>query len=109
MKDFFKVKNGLLANGVALEKKPAGIAQPLLKKSTSGQFARSQSTTVISTWASKSSGIEASWNSLCWSPELGLFVAVADGGGNRVMTSPDGITWTPRSAAAANAWNSVCW
>jgi hypothetical protein len=37
----------------------------------------------------------------------GQFVAVANGGTNRVMTSPDGITWTARSAPEANQWHSV--
>src|SRR5690606_38407705 len=37
------------------------------------------------------------------------FVAVANNGTNRVMTSPDGITWTLRSAAAVNTWYSVCY
>ena len=37
----------------------------------------------------------------------GLFVAVANGGGNRVVTSPDGISWTLRNAAANNDWQSV--
>jgi hypothetical protein len=50
------------------------------------------------------------WSSICWSPELSLFVAVASSGtGNRVMTSPDGINWTIRSSAADNNWKSVCW
>ena len=42
-----------------------------------------------------------------WSPELSLFVAVASGGTNRVMTSPDGITWTSRTSTSACF--SVCW
>jgi hypothetical protein len=47
---------------------------------------------------------------VCWSAEVGLFVAVAiSGTGNRVMTSPDGITWTARSSAADNSWVAVCW
>jgi hypothetical protein len=47
---------------------------------------------------------------VCWSPEAGLFVAVANTGtGNRVMTSPDGITWTARTSAADNQWHSVTW
>ena len=47
---------------------------------------------------------------MCWSKEVGLFVAVAvTGTGNRVMTSPDGVTWTARSSAADYAWVSVCW
>jgi hypothetical protein len=50
------------------------------------------------------------WYSVCWAPELGLFCAVADdGGGNRVMTSPDGINWTIRVPANYNSWRSVCW
>jgi len=46
---------------------------------------------------------------VCWSPELGLFVAVAESGPNKVMTSPNGITWTARTAALENRWYSVCW
>ncbi len=56
------------------------------------------------------------WKSICWSPELGLFVAVGSGTSsgyttvnNRVMSSPDGLTWTIGSSAADNIWNSVCW
>jgi hypothetical protein len=37
----------------------------------------------------------------------GLFVAVADGGGNRVITSPDGISWTLRNASDNNSWQSI--
>jgi len=49
------------------------------------------------------------WKSICWSPELSLFCAVADSGTNRVMTSPDGTTWTARAASEANSWYLVCW
>lgn len=45
---------------------------------------------------------DSAWNSVTYGE--GLFVAVATGGGSRVMTSPDGINWTARSAAAANGW-----
>jgi hypothetical protein len=38
-----------------------------------------------------------------------VFVAVAGGGTNRVMTSPDGVTWTARAAAEANSWFSVAY
>ena len=37
----------------------------------------------------------------------GTFVAVSQGGTNRVMTSPDGTTWTARTATETNTWNSV--
>ena len=45
----------------------------------------------------------------CWSPDLHLFVAVADtGSGNRVSTSSDGIVWN--SQVTPNApWNNVTW
>ena len=56
------------------------------------------------------------WNSICWSPELSLFVAVANGTmssytttNNRVMTSTDGYIWSIGTSAADNNWNSVCW
>jgi hypothetical protein len=57
------------------------------------------------------------WSSICWSPELGLFVAVGNGSytssyttvNNRVMTSTDGYLWTNRNSAADYNWNSVCW
>jgi hypothetical protein len=61
-------------------------------------------------WVSRASAADNDWRSICWSPELSLFVAVAlDGTGNRVMTSPDGINWTTRTSAADNTWYSVCW
>ena len=39
-------------------------------------------------WTARTSAADNSWISVCWSPERGLFVAVANSGtGNRVMTS----------------------
>lgn len=51
------------------------------------------------------------WSDVCYSPELGLWVAVlSSGAGGRVRTSPDGIAWTTRNASDnAAAWFSVCW
>lgn len=64
----------------------------------------------VSTWTSRTVALSAQWNSVCWSPELRLFVAVTPGGTlNSVMTSTDGINWTSRTAASSNQWNSVCW
>jgi hypothetical protein len=42
--------------------------------------------------------------SVCWSPQLRLFVAVASFGANgrKVQTSPDGINWTFRSGIAVS-------
>jgi hypothetical protein len=40
----------------------------------------------------------------------GLFVAVGDFSGNRVMTSPDGVSWTLRSVLGNNdGWKSVAY
>lgn len=52
------------------------------------------------------------WEGIAWSPELGLFCAVAAAGGSpttqRAMTSPDGINWTIRASATAT-WRDICW
>ena len=62
-------------------------------------------------WTARTAPVTANWTAVCWSPELRLFVAVADlTFVNTVMTSPDGVTWTQRAAANATvAWRSVCW
>lgn len=71
------------------------------------------------TWTQRSTPTASNnfWRGLCYSPELGRFVAV--GGVNaagtssvRVMTSDDGgETWTLRDTGitGANPWNDVCW
>ena len=42
----------------------------------------------VSLWTIRTSAADNMWYSVCWSPELGLFVAVANTGTlNRVMTS----------------------
>ena len=65
---------------------------------------------VVSNWTIRVSAEDNDWRSVCWSPELGLFAAVATTGvGNRVMTSPNGIDWTIRVSAADVGWLSVCW
>jgi len=65
------------------------------------------STPEIQAWVIRTSAADRYWYSVCWSPELTLFVAVAND--NKVMTSPDGVTWTARIPAANNYWQSVCW
>jgi len=43
---------------------------------------------VVSNWTTRTSAADNDWLSVCWSPELSLFCAVAyTGTGNRVMTS----------------------
>lgn len=51
----------------------------------------------------------STWQSIVWSPELNLFVAVADGGASSVMTSPNGINWTARTVPEDNTWKSITW
>src|SRR4030042_1263214 len=61
-------------------------------------------------WHLQHSAADNGWYSIAWSPQLGLFAAVAyTGVGNRVMTSPDGIVWTTRASAADNEWYSIAW
>jgi len=61
-------------------------------------------------WTIRTSAADNDWHGIAWSPELGLFAAVADTGtGNRVMTSPDGINWTIRTSAADNNWYAIAW
>ena len=78
-------------------------AYPSLNPYSSGVLA-------VSSWTQRTT--EASkWHSICWSPELRLFVAVAYNGTNRVMTSSNGIVWTATLASELQAteWISVCW
>ena len=63
---------------------------------------------IVSSWTSRTASEASSWRSVTWSPELGIFVAVANAGTNQVMTSPDGINWTGRTAEASD-WNSITW
>ena len=66
----------------------------------------------VQTWTGRVSSNETtnSWYGICWSPELGLFVAIAINGSNRIMTSPNGITWTGRTSSNENnGWTGVCW
>lgn len=64
-------------------------------------------------WIMRTSAADSTWSSVCWSPELSLFVAVSDSSdsppSDMVMTSPDGISWTIRSASSRKPWRSVCW
>ena len=51
-----------------------------------------------------------SYQGVCWSPDLNIFVAVAGGGSNgRVATSSDGIDWAAHTAASESIWRAVVW
>ena len=47
----------------------------------------------------------SSWRGIAYGN--GIYVAVAQSGTNRVMTSTDGTTWTSRTQAEANEWASI--
>ncbi len=65
---------------------------------------------IAGNWTLRTPPADNNWFSVCWSPELSLFCAVAfTGTGNRVMTSKTGSIWTLRTSAADNNWFSVCW
>ena len=60
-------------------------------------------------WSARTPAVDNAWHGIAWSPELGLFAAVAiNGTGNRVMTSPDGINWTTRTTNNNN-WVAIAW
>ena len=78
-------------------------AYPSLNPLSSGDLA-------VKTWTARVPANDDSWRDICWSPQLGLFVAVAFSGTNRVMTSSDGINWYLKTAAQlSTTWVSVCW
>jgi hypothetical protein len=73
----------------------------------------SEAVKVVKTWARRTStAMNANgWRSICWSPELSIFVAVGDGANTTyVATSPNGLDWTARTPSiAASVFTSVCW
>jgi hypothetical protein len=66
----------------------------------------------VSTWTQRTfvNQNTQTLRSVCWSPQLKLFVAVggAGGGNDRIVISPDGINWT-LSALTYLPMRSVCW
>ena len=66
----------------------------------------------VQTWTGRTSSNDTTnqWIGVCWSPQLGLFVAIANFGSNKLMTSPNGINWTgTASTNEGNEWWGVCW
>lgn len=62
-------------------------------------------------WSAINTGMPDSfWISICWSPELYLFCAVAVISSEySIATSIDGLTWNPIASHSGEQWNSVCW
>lgn len=67
----------------------------------------------LNSWLVQTAAKAQSWQSVCWSPELGLFCAVSSDGGSplttQVMTSKNGVDWTLQNSTLNSAWASVCW
>lgn len=60
-------------------------------------------------WTSRTAAAASNWNSICWSPQLNLFLATALSSAN-FMTSPDGINWTSRAhGKTSQNWRSCQW
>jgi fibronectin type 3 domain-containing protein len=49
------------------------------------------------------------WSNICWSAEQNKFVAIADNGTNRALTSSDGTNWTEVTGVPVAGWHSICW
>ena len=62
-------------------------------------------------WTRYSTGISTIIQSIAWSPQLNLLVAVSPSTTNNILTSSDGINWTLRASSTGNStsWQSVCW
>jgi len=59
------------------------------------------------TWTSRGNQLDGNQGqSVIWSKELTLLVAVSQNGTNRVATSSDGITWTTLPVSE-NVWNDI--
>ena len=62
-------------------------------------------------WIIETAAVSNSWTAIAWSPQLGIFAALAGGGtaGNQSMVSTNGTTWTAGSAATSNTWTAIAW
>lgn len=62
-------------------------------------------------WTVREAAAQLRYQDVCWSPDLELFVAVAQDGtvDNAVMTSPNGVDWTNRTIPRTNGWRTVIW
>lgn len=62
------------------------------------------------TWTPQTAPASLDWRTSAWSPELGIFVAVAfDSVANNIGTSPDGINWTSQTKSLTTGLRSVIW
>lgn len=66
---------------------------------------------ILDKWKPQNSPTDDGFLSVAWSPELGLFAAVAGSGAttNAVITSPDGVNWTEQTLPLDQQWVEVIW
>ncbi len=62
-------------------------------------------------WTRYSTEITTNIQSIAWSPQLNLLVAVSPSTTNNILTSNDGKNWMLRALSTGNStsWQSVCW
>ena len=66
----------------------------------------------VTAWSTQNAAFALTWTSICWSPELGLFAAIAstdDGSQHNIMTSTNGVDWTLQFTPLQSTWASICW
>jgi hypothetical protein len=115
---FASMPTGVLLN-VALVKyvdMAFADAQEFVVSNNTKSYLLAETGTTVTTissmsWTSRTSANAEQWYSVCWSPELNMFCAVAYNGAVavQVMTSSDGITWAAHTSANAQQWTSICW
>jgi trimeric autotransporter adhesin len=66
---------------------------------------RANANNAVSSWTTQTSQTNTALNSICWAPELPLFVAMSNTG--TVVTSSDAMSWTTQTAPNTS-WSSVC-
>lgn len=82
----------------------------LLPNGLNPQVSTSLSARAVSAWLGSASIAVNNWNGVCYSPELGKFVAVAGSGANRSSVSTDGKTWVSHAMSDdGSPWAAACW
>jgi hypothetical protein len=66
-------------------------------------------TNPVSAGTGSGMSLALTWNSVTWSPQLGLFVAVASGPTATMNYSTDGKNWSAGAMNTSVNWNSVTW
>jgi len=86
-----------------------GFWKPIITGGFNPQITQALAERIVSGWTSETLPGSGIWNSVVWSNEKSLFVAVANDVSVNIATSPDGKTWTQRTASSNADWSSVVW